>query len=98
MEQKPIKTTSFLHADKPLNQQIKDVAAKDKSDVTSNPKINPAGKLKVKQSATEKITLGNGGYYRNVDVKTYPAPDPSHAARRRGQAARNSWDARAKGQ
>jgi hypothetical protein len=87
---KPIKTTTFLHKDKPLGQHINEVAAKDRKSVISNPAINPAGKLQVRQSASQKVFPGNGGYYRYVEVKTDAAPDPAHAARLRGAAARKA--------
>lgn len=68
----------------PLTQEIAQADAKAK-EMERNPKINPSGK---------------GRYYGAVNVlsgeqKVKPHPDPSHAARLRGAAARNrarSWD------
>ena len=89
-EKKPLKTTTFLHKDKPLQMHIDEVAEKDRKSVMSNPKINPAGKLQVQQSGTQRIIPGNGGFYRTVEIQTYAAPDPGHAARLRGAAMRKA--------
>ena len=89
-ENKPLKTTTFLHKDKPLQQHINEVAEKDRKSVMSNPKINPAGKLKVQQTSQERIYPASGGYYRTVKVDTNAAPDPRNAARLRSNKARGT--------
>ena len=63
-------------------------------DVTKDPKINPAGKGKFYSSFAPQTGKS--------EINTYAKPDPAARARGAGaarkRAARNSWEARAKGQ
>lgn len=103
MEQKPIKKTTIRHPDKrpdgnysggfmgPDKKLLKDInkaASKDQQSARTDPKLNPAGKARMKSDADSRVSLGGWGTDRITDVKTTYRPDAGHLARQRGSTAR----------